>query len=167
MPARRPAARPAHIAALAPPEAPTPEKPENTPRKQPKPQPPKQQAGNAEQNAKKGTATGTQATGAASSSKSKSKTKKAGNAAVSNWTGKVLARLKRATQTRRVNVRGKAYVRVSISAGGRLTSVSLAKSSGHAALDNAALAGARRARSFPKPPDGKSHTFTYSVVGGG
>ncbi len=73
-----------------------------------------------------------------------------------NWTGDVLARLERfrhyprAAQVAREQ--GVAYVHVRIDRQGRVLSVALQRSSGHASLDEEALQTFHRAQPLPAPP---------------
>ncbi len=82
----------------------------------------------------------------------------AGNAAVSNYPGKVRARLTRAlrypSEARRGGIKGDAQVRFTVRADGQVASISLARSTGSPILDEAALEAVRRAAPFPKIPDG-------------
>lgn len=86
-----------------------------------------------------------------------------GNAAVSNYPGQVMRRIQRAK--RRANVRGVAVVRFRVTAGGGLTGLSIARSSGSAKLDGIALAQVRRAAPFPPPPAGARTSFTVRIKG--
>jgi protein TonB len=58
---------------------------------------------------------------------------------------------------------GKVGLKVRISASGTLQSASVRRSSGHRVLDKAAVATARRASPYPKPPGGSSFSFTVSL----
>jgi periplasmic protein TonB len=82
----------------------------------------------------------------------------AGNAAVSNYPGKVRRKLNRAlrypAEARRQSLRGVAHVRFTVTSGGDLAGVSLAKSAGSPILDEAALETVRRAAPFPAIPTG-------------
>ncbi|SIQ30794.1 protein TonB [Rhizobium sp. RU20A] len=82
----------------------------------------------------------------------------AGNAAVSNYPGKVRARLTRALRyppgAARGGIKGDAQVRFTVRADGQVASISLARSTGSPILDEAALAAVRRAAPFPKIPEG-------------
>jgi protein TonB len=55
---------------------------------------------------------------------------------------------------RRLRVEGRAVVKIRVDGAGRVTSVSLSETSDHAALDDAAVAFARRVPSLPPPPGG-------------
>ena len=52
---------------------------------------------------------------------------------------------------------------VSISGSGAIRSASVRGSSGHAALDRAAVATARAASPYPAPPGGSGFSFTVSL----
>ncbi len=82
----------------------------------------------------------------------------AGNAAVSNYPGKVRARLTRAlrypSEARRGGIKGDAQVRFTVRADGQVASIALARSTGSPILDEAALEAVRRAAPFPKIPEG-------------
>ena len=58
---------------------------------------------------------------------------------------------------------GKVGLKVRISASGALQSAAVRRSSGHRVLDKAAIATARRASPYPKPPAGRSFSFTVSL----
>lgn len=136
----------------------------------PKPQPTAKPAaranpapGNSERNAQAGEATG-QREAVARQSGTVGRQQAAGNAAASNYPGLVMRRLARAGKPR-VNARGTAVVAFSIAANGGLSSVSLARSSGSTALDQAALRLVRGAGPFPKPPVGARHSFSIQIKG--
>lgn len=127
-----------------------------TPRAKPAP-------GNSERNAQAGEATG-QREAVARQSGTAGRQQAAGNAAASNYPGLVMRKLSRAGKPR-VNARGTAVVAFSIAANGGLSSVSLARSSGSAALDQAALRLVRGAGPFPKPPAGARRSFSIQIKG--
>jgi protein TonB len=136
----------------------------------PKPQPATKPAprakpapGNSERNAQAGEATG-QREAVARQSGTAGRQQAAGNAAASNYPGLVMRKLSRAGKPR-VNARGTAVVAFSIAATGGLSSVSLARSSGSAALDQAALQLVRGAGPFPKPPAGARRSFSVQIKG--
>ena len=58
---------------------------------------------------------------------------------------------------------GRAIVTFRLDGGGRVTSVSLSRSSGVASLDQEAQAAVRRASPFPAPPNGRGTSFTVPV----
>lgn len=60
-------------------------------------------------------------------------------------------------------VTGRPSVRFSLDGSGRVTSVSLSRSSGSSVLDEEAVATVRRASPFPAPPDGRGASFSVPV----
>lgn len=95
-----------------------------------------------------------------------------GNAAVSNYPGKVRARLNRAfrypSEAKRAGVTGTAVVSFSVSASGAVSNVRVVRSTGSSILDGAAIDAVQRAAPFPKIPDGRaSWPFSIPLVYGG
>ncbi|MFW2544833.1 energy transducer TonB family protein [Primorskyibacter sp. 2E107] len=133
-------------------------KPKPKPAPQAKPTP-----GNADRSARAGEATG-QRDAVAKQSGTAGRQNAAGNAAASNYPGLVMRKLSRAGKPR-VNARGTAVVTFSIATNGGLSSVSLARSSGSAALDQAALRLVRGAGPFPRPPEGARRRFSIRIQG--
>ena len=125
------------------------------------PRPTQTRQGNANRNASAGAASGSRAATSRSSG-SGGRANQAGNAAASNYPGVVMACLSRAG---RPNVRGGGTARVSfsVSGNGRITGVALARRSGNAALDNAAVRLIARAGSCPPPPPGAQRSFSIGV----
>lgn len=153
---------------LPKPRPPRPEKTRPEPQKQatkaqPKTQPKAQPEGNAQSSATKGQTTG-QANAIATNQGASATSKAAGNAAISNYPGKVMRRISR---LRRPNVRATGNARVSfqIASNGALASVTLAQSSGSRELDQAALGLVRKAAPFPAPPSGAQRNFSISIKG--
>ncbi|MGY6706204.1 TonB family protein [Roseinatronobacter sp.] len=119
--------------------------------------------GNAAQNATRGSQQGS--TGqAVSQDQSRAQASAQGNAAVSNYPGEVMRRIQR-TRLARSPARGQVLVAFSIGANGGLAAASVARSSGHAALDRTALDHIRRAAPFPPPPAGAQRQFSFEFVG--
>ena len=58
---------------------------------------------------------------------------------------------------------GTPLVAFSLDGSGRVTGVSLSRSSGHSDIDAETLAMVRRAVPFPPPPPGAPHTFSVSI----
>lgn len=89
---------------------------------------------------------------------------KTGNAAVSNYPGKVRAKLSRAARKLRAKGRGEVLVAFAVGTGGNVKSVRIARSSGVASVDEAALSAVRKAAPFPPIPDdaGRS-SWEFSV----
>ena len=89
-----------------------------------------------------------------------------GSAAASKYPGKVQAKVTRAAKypAKAKGESGEAVVSFTVGAGGNVTKVALARSSGNAALDNAALAAVDRAAPFPPIPEaaGRS-TWSFTV----
>ncbi len=63
----------------------------------------------------------------------------------------------------RMNARGAAVVAFSIAGSGGLSGVSLARSSGSAALDRAALQVVQRAAPVPAPPAGAPRSYSSQI----
>lgn len=133
-------------------------KPVAKPRAKPAPQ-----GGGAARNARAGNPTGNAAAKARNTGNNGRKAAP-GNAAASNYPGLVMRKLSRAGRPR-VNARGTAVVAFSITSGGGLASVSLARSSGSSALDRAALGVVRSAAPFPQPPSGARRSFSIQIQG--
>lgn len=83
------------------------------------------------------------------------------------WKARVVAHLERRKRypsaARARGEQGTVLVAFRIDAGGRVLSASLARSSGHSALDEAALAMVERASPVPAPPSGEGTTLTAPV----
>lgn len=100
---------------------------------------------------------------AASSGKTKTtKSTDSGNAAASNYPGKVYARIAR-TRQKNSGGRGVAHVGFTVSASGQAVGISVSRSSGNARVDSAALAHVKRAAPFPKPPSGAQTRFVIPI----
>lgn len=133
-----------------------------------KPKPKKKQAqprGNAKQNATKGSETGKTNKPAKVAGTGKSGKQQTGNAATSNYPGKVMKKIARVPKPR-VGSRGTSVVAFTISSGGGLSAISLARSSGSPKLDQAALRVVQRAAPFPPPPAGARRSFSIKIKGG-
>ncbi|WP_335754296.1 cell envelope integrity protein TolA [Sulfitobacter sp.] len=121
--------------------------------------------GNAKRNNTRGANNGTsQKADAISQGATKQTSAKSGNAAASNYPGQVMRRISRVRKPR-VNSRGTVTIAFSISSGGSLSRVSVARSSGSAALDKAALRVVQKAAPFPKPPSGAKRQFSIRIKG--
>lgn len=121
-----------------------------------------QAAGNAEQDTRRGSAEGAASAGATASGTSGAASQ-AGNAAVSNYPGQVMERIRR-TRQQRVSGRGVAVVSFSVGNNGGLAAASIQRSSGSPAIDAAALAHIQRAAPFPAPPAGAGRSFSFEFV---
>jgi protein TonB len=121
---------------------------------------------------RKGQADGAEnASAAAATGEKGGAARQAGNAAVSNYPGKVRSKLSRAirypAEAKRQRLRGVAHVSFTVTSGGGVASVSLTKSTGSPILDQAALDTVRRAAPFPAIPAGSgrnSWAFTIPVT---
>lgn len=144
---------------------PRPRSPDIVAAAQPKPKPaaPPQARGNADRNARAGEAIGRQQATARQSG-AEGRSEAAGNAAASNYPGLVMRQLSRAGRPS-VNARGSAVVSFSIATNGSVASVSLARSSGSAQLDQAALRLVGGAGPFPAPPQGARRSFSVQIQG--
>ncbi|WP_422002010.1 TonB family protein [Roseovarius mucosus] len=154
---KRPKARPTQLTATA------------TPRAAPKPD--RKTAAratsgsNADQTATRGSMTGHETATAATEGRPKDhQSKTPGTAATSNYPGQVMRHLARVPRPR-ADTRGVALVQFSISEGGRLASVRVARSSGSTRLDRAALTVVERAAPFPAPPAGAQRSFSVQIKG--
>jgi len=92
----------------------------------------------------------------------------AGNAAVSNYPGKVAAKLKRAARglsgSSRMRAGNDVRVSFTVTASGDLAGVRIASSSGSPDLDSAALAVVRRAAPFPPiPPEAGRGSWAFTL----
>jgi len=94
--------------------------------------------------------------------KSKSRSRATGNAAASNYPGKVRSKIAR-TRQKNAGGRGVAIVSFKVVSGGQATSVSVSKSSGNSRIDGAAMAHIKRASPFPKPPPGAQTRFVIPI----
>lgn len=130
-----------------------------------KPEPAKTARGNADRNNTRGAETGKRAEAKSSrSGKDTAAATQAGNAAASNYPGQVMRQISRAGKPR-VNARGTATISFSISSGGGLAAVIVARSSGSAALDQAAVRLIRQAAPFPRPPVDAQRQFSIRIKG--
>ena len=121
--------------------------------------------GNAQRNATKGSSSG-QSTSAKSTSTGKRQAAASaqGNAAASNYPGQVMRRISRAGKPR-VRTTGTATISFAIASNGGLASVSVARGSGSAALDRAAVSVIRKAAPFPRPPAGARRQYSIKIKG--
>jgi protein TonB len=92
----------------------------------------------------------------------------AGNAAVSNYPGKIASKLRRSLryprEAKRKRIRGEVVVSFSVSANGGVSRVRIARSSGHSILDDAAREAVRRAAPFPWiPANAGRSSWSFSV----
>ncbi|WP_375257031.1 TonB family protein [Citreimonas sp.] len=149
----RPSPRTAEIEERARPE----------PQSRPEPEPERRAArGNAEQNARSGAADGQREAQASQQGTRQGTAQQSGNAAASNYSGEVMARINRAGRPR-TNYRGQSHVSFTIADSGGLAGARIVQSSGTSALDRAALQVIQRAAPFPPPPPGVRRTFTIMI----
>ncbi len=128
-----------------------------------KPAPTAKPRGNSQANATQGEVQSTRSASGGQAVTNGGTARVQGNAAVNNYPGLVMRRIQRAK--RRANVRGVAVVRFRVTAGGGLSGLSIARSSGSGKLDGIALAQVRRAAPFPPPPSGARTSFTVRIKG--
>lgn len=119
-------------------------------------------------NARRGQADGQKKGDSRQASRGGSKNGEVGNAAVSNYPGKVVAKLKRAMRTISKRTLSKAQnelrVAFTVSASGGVSGIRIASSSGSAEVDQAALALVRRAAPFPPiPPEAGRSSWQFAV----
>ncbi|APX14148.1 hypothetical protein BWR18_19725 (plasmid) [Tateyamaria omphalii] len=88
----------------------------------------------------------------------------AGNAAISNYPGQIMRRIQRVRRPR-VGAQGAATVAFRVASNGGLSAVSVARSSGSAELDRAAMQVIQRAAPFPAPPQGAQRSFSIQIQG--
>lgn len=88
---------------------------------------------------------------------------RAGAATRANYAGRIQSHLARYKRSPGGGNRGRAVVRFTISRSGRVTSVRLARRSGNAAIDRAALSMVRRASPFPPIPAGMNGRMSFTV----
>lgn len=125
------------------------------------------QQGNAQQNTVAGSETGSnQAAAPRQQSTNTGRNTAAGNAAVSNYPGRVMRCISRAGRPR-VSSSGIAVVSFAIAANGRVGNVRMARSSGNARLDRAAIQTISRAGPCPRPPAGARTSYQISIKGRG
>lgn len=124
------------------------------------------QRGNAQQNAVAGSEAGINQATATRQSTNANRSNSAGNAAARNYPGRVMRCISRAGRPR-VKARGTAVVAFTVGSKGRVRQVGLAKSSGHARLDRAAIQTIARAGPCPPPPTGAKRFYRISIKGRG
>ena len=125
------------------------------------------QAGNGGQNqtnARRGQADGQEKGDSKQASRGGSKNGEVGNAAVSNYPGKVRSKLARIARSVRAKGRGEVVVAFAVGSNGGVRSARVARSSGVASVDQAALQAVRKASPFPPIPSnaGRS-TWEFTV----
>lgn len=116
---------------------------------------------------KRGAADGA-ADGSTSATGKGGKTSSSGNAAVSNYPGKVASKLRRTLRyppaARKDRLRGEVQVAFTVSSAGGVAAVRVARSSGFSVLDQAAIEAVRRASPFPPiPADAGRSSWSFTV----
>ena len=125
---------------------------------------PRAQVGNAKSNNTQGAEAGSKMAKAAALETSLKKISQSGNAAASNYPGHVMRRIARVPKPR-VNNRDTAMISFSVSSNGGLAEATVARSSGSARLDQAALRVVLQAAPFPRPPEGAQRRFSILIKG--
>lgn len=114
--------------------------------------------GRAEADAKRGQADGALDGRSTATGKAGARSSASGNAAVTNYPGKIVSKLRRAlrypAQAKSQNLRGEVQVSFTVSSGGAVGGVRVVRSSGSPVLDRAAIETVRRAAPFPPIPEG-------------
>ena len=148
---------------LRDPQLETPVRPDPKPAPKPKPKVAQKQ-GNTQQKieATAGASDGKATAQATTKGQGGGKTREAGNARASNYPGQVYRKLSRVRKPK-VRGRGSVTVRFSVTGSGGLGGLSVARSSGSAEIDQAALSMVRRAAPFPNPPSGAQRDFRIPI----
>jgi protein TonB len=139
-------------------------------RKKPKQKPVKKagEKGKAKRNASKGEVDGSaDVKTAAVGGQKKGNSSAAGNAAVTNYSGKVRNKINRAKRRVSGGDRGSVVVSFVVGSGGQASGIRVARSSGFPSLDQAAVDSVRRASPFPKIPEAagrSSWPFSVPIV---
>ena len=139
-------------------------------RRKPKEKPVKKagEKGKAKQNATRGEVDGSaDVKSTAVGGQKKGNSSSAGNAAVNNYPGKVRNKINRAKKRVSGGERGSVVVSFTVSSGGQASGIRVARSSGSAALDRAALDSVQRAAPFAKIPEAagrSSWAFNVPIV---
>lgn len=132
----------------------------------PKPEQPVIKRGQAAQDTIKGTTTGQFSASAQSKGHASAETNKSGSAAATNYPGVVMRYISRQRRPD-IDVRGTATIAFVIASNGQLAHTKVARSSGSAALDKAALRIVERAAPFPPPPEGARLRHSVGIKGRG
>lgn len=81
---------------------------------------------------------------------------------LSEWGGAIRAAVQRQQSSPGTRARGTVHLHLQVSTDGRLVHVAISQSSGHAALDRAALQAVQRAR-LPRAPSGLSGRYQFNL----
>src|SRR5690606_32748139 len=115
-------------------------------------------------NARRGQADGQEKGDSRQASRGGLKNGKVGNAAVSNYPGKVRSKLARAARSVRAKGRGEVIVAFAVGSNGGVRSARVTRSSGVASVDKAALQAIRKASPFPPIPAGAGRSsWEFSI----
>jgi len=132
-----------------------------------KAEPKKTRSGNGGQsqaNTRRGQADGQEKGDSKQASKGGSKNGEVGNAAVSNYPSKVRSKLVRAARSVRAKSKGEVVVSFAVGSSGNVQSARVARSSGVASVDQAALQAVRKAAPFPPiPANAGRSSWEFSV----
>jgi protein TonB len=109
-------------------------------------------------NARRGQSDGQENGDSGQASRGGSRNGAVGNAAVSNYPGKVRSKLVRASRSVRARGRGDVVVSFAVASNGSVRSARVSRSSGDAAVDQAALQAVRKAAPFPPIPAGSGRS---------
>lgn len=123
-----------------------------------------QAAGDADRDARRGDARGRPQAAATVAAQREAPATAPGEAAAVNYPGQVMRQIQR-VRRERLRARGVAVVAFAIAANGSLATARIARGSGDATLDRAALAHLQRAAPFPAPPPGAQTRFSFEFVG--
>jgi len=141
------------------------ERPKSRPQRTPQPLPkPTERSSNSTQSQTAGDAAGKPTASAARRSTGARQSSEAGNAAASNYPGKVMRKISRIRKPR-ANISGTTVVRFAIADSGALQSARIVQSSGSKRFDQAVLQVVRRAAPFPPPPRGGKRNFSVKFSG--
>jgi protein TonB len=120
--------------------------------------------GQNETDARRGQADGQEKGDSRQASRGGSRNGEVGNAAVSNYPGKVRSKLARVARSVRAKGRGQVLVAFSVGSNGGVRSARVARSSGVDSVDQAALQAVRKASPFPPiPANAGRATWEFSV----
>ncbi|MEO3385648.1 TonB family protein [Mesorhizobium sp. CAU 1741] len=145
---------------------PPPQRTERPRREQPRQQarPAAGASGQNQADARRGTSQGSAQGRSASQSAGNQRSREAGNAAVSNYPGQIVRKLRRAVRPVRGRERGQVVVSFTVSSSGGVNSVRIARGSGSPNLDQAAVDTVRRAAPFPPiPPAAGRSSWTFNL----
>ena len=120
--------------------------------------------GSNDANAVRGQADGSEKGDSRQASRGGSKNGQVGNAAVSNYPGKVRSKLARAARSVRARGRGEVVVAFAVGSNGSVRSARVTRSSGVASVDKAALQAIGKASPFPPiPANAGRSTWEFSI----